>query len=166
MARSWHVLIIPALALGVLVHQMVFALRVASADVAYFNIEREVVFWGDGDHRPTTEQVSGVQAALYSAIAQRPHYADYLSMQARLFAWQGLLATTPAAANEQFNQALAVMHGALEVRPGNPYNWAQYAEYLTTQPARRQELVMAVDKVRQLGPGDVDLQKRMQALLR
>lgn len=166
MASQWRRYALPMLLLLILLHQSAFAVRVMLADLVYFNLEREVVFWGDGERRPSIEQVRAAQTTLDGAVLRRPGQADYLAMQARLFAWQGLLAVSPAAADEQFKLALAAMHRSLQERPGNPYSWAQYAEYLTTQPGSGVEVADAASKARLLGPGDPNLQTRMQALTR
>lgn len=166
MARQWPKYLVCAVLLAGLAYEGWFAARAALADIAYFSLEREVVFWGDGERQPSPEQMSAAQSTLDAALKRRPAHADYLAMQARLYAWQGLLAGSPAAANEQFKLALATMQQSLQQRPANPYGWAQYAEYLTTQPDSETDLATAVSRAKALGPGDPKLQSRMQALVR
>jgi hypothetical protein len=165
MADSLRKSLLPLMLIVLLCVQASFAIKVMLADILYFGIEREVVFWNDGDSRPAVSTVSAVQSRINEALGLWPEHPDYLSMQARLFAWQGLLADNQIAANEQFNLALAAMRQSLIDRPGNPYSWAQYAEYLTTQPQLVDDFAEAVEKVRELGPGDPNLQLRIQALL-
>ncbi|MES2606902.1 MAG: hypothetical protein V4603_18380 [Pseudomonadota bacterium] len=165
MHNPWRKYLLGVSVLFALAYEGSFAARVALADLAYFGLERDVVFWGDGERRPSVEQVTAAQSVLDTALARRPAHADYLAMQARLYAWQGLIGN-PAAADEQFKLALASMRQSLQQRPGNPYSWAQYAEYLTTQQGSGTELAVAVETARTLGPGDPKLQTRMQALIR
>jgi tetratricopeptide (TPR) repeat protein len=142
----------------------VFGFRVMRADLLYFNIERELVFWGSNERQPTAAELADALQRIDRALQYWPDNADYLVMKARILIWHGVIAGDTQVADGHFKQALAVMERALAVRPSNPYSWALYAEYLTTQPDRGGDLTAAVAKVRLLGPGDPNLQKRMQAI--
>jgi len=156
--------VVSALVLLLLLHQGKFALQVLLSDPLYFNAQREVVFWGEEEFRPQPERVAGVRESMDRALFWWPEHPDYLGLKARLQIWQGLVAQDRVAAAEQFRQAIGTMEAALAVRPGNPYSWAQYAEYLRTQPDRSADVEAAIRKVAELGPGDSALQQRMQAL--
>ena len=156
--------LLAALLLAGLVVAMVFAFRLMRADLLYFNVERELVFWGSNDRQPSATEVTDALQRITKALEYWPDNPDYLVMQARILVWHGVIAGDTRTADGHFEQALSTMERALAVRPSNPYSWALYAEYLTTQPERRSDLVAAVAKVRQLGPGDPGLQQRMQAL--
>ncbi len=161
--RSAH---LPALVLlAILAWAGSFAVGVMQADLLYFNIEREVVFWGTANQQPAAEAIAGVKQRMDSALRNWPDNPDYLAMQARLHVWEGVIATDRVAANESFRLALDSMRTSLAERPGNPYGWAQYAEYLTTQPDSAAELAVAVEKAMTLGAGDPKLQQRMQVLV-
>jgi len=151
--------------LAVLLWTGSFAVGVLQADLLYFNIEREVVFWGNNKQQPAKETIAGVQQRMETALHKWPDNPDYLAMQARLHAWQGVIATNRQTASENFRRAIESMRTSLRERPGNPYGWAQYAEYLNTQPDSASELAVAVDKAMKLGAGDPKLQQRMQALV-
>lgn len=153
-----------AVLLAVLAVAAVFAVKVLRSDLLFFNIEREVVFWGSSAERPTTATIAAAQQRIDQTLRYWPDHPDYLAMQARLHAWQGLVATDRLVADGHFKLALASLKQSLTDRPGNPYGWAQYAEYLTTQPDNARELAAAVAKVEALGPGDPKLQQRMQPL--
>jgi len=156
--------VVSALVLLVLLHQGKFALQVLLSDPLYFNAQREVVFWGADAFRPQPERVAGVRESMDRALRWWPEHPDYLGLKARLQIWQGLVAPDRGAAAEQFRLAIDSMEASLAVRPGNPYSWAQYAEYLKTQPERAADLALAIRKVELLGSGDPILQQRMRAL--
>lgn len=157
-------LVLPVAVLALLLWQAPFALRVLLSDPLYFSAQREVVFWGQEEFRPEAARIAEVRQWLETALRHWPAHPDYLVLQARVHIWQGLGASDRSAADEQFRLAIADMEAALAVRPGNPYSWALYAEYLKTQPARAADLELAIRKVALLGPGDPSLQRRMQAL--
>lgn len=154
--------LVPLLAL--LLWQVAFSVQVMRADPLYFAVQREVVFWSDEQYRPESQRVAELQARMQQAQALWPQQADYHALQARLQTWQGLLATSRQDANASYAAAAASMEQALRWRPANPWNLAQYAEYLATQPARSSELQAASAKAMALAPGDAALQARMQAL--
>lgn len=143
----------------------ILAARIMIADVLFFNVERDVVYWGTNNQKPTENEVTRAQAGIGKALQFWPRNPDYLAMAARLQAWQGQIAGNQEAANGQFRLAMDTMYQSLLERPGNPYSWAQYAEYVATQPGKRLELVLAIEKAKRLGPGDASLQKRVQAIL-
>lgn len=159
---AWFILL-PLLL--VLLWQAGFAVQVLRSDPVYFAVQREVVFWNDEAYRPDAGRVTVLQQQMQKAQALWPENADYHALQARLQTWQGLLADTNQASTAHFAAAAATMELSLQWRPANPWSLAQYAEYLATQPARRSELQGVIAKARQLAPGDVALQERMQALL-
>ncbi|GEM_PF-3077522 len=152
------------LILLVLLHQGYFALRVVRSDLLFFDAQREVVFWGQEEYRPAAAQIAAVQQRMDKAAEQWPGNPDYLALQARLQIWQALTTTDRPQADQLFRQAIHSMELSLRIRPGNPYSWGQYAEYLATQPGRAADLATAVEKASVLGKGDSALQKRMQAL--
>lgn len=158
-ARAMSMVLLAVLAVG-----SVFAFRVLASDLLFFSIEREVVFWGTSAERPTSAMIAAAQQRIDQTLRYWPDHPDYLAMQARLHAWQGLVATDRLVADAHFKRALASLRLALVDRPGNPYSWAQYAEYLYTQPDNARELAAAVEKVGLLGRGDPRLQQRMAAL--
>lgn len=156
--------LLTAVLLAGLAVAIIFAARVIRADLLYFNVERELVFWGSNNRQPAAAEVAGALQRINIALQYWPDNPDYLVLKARIHVWEGVLAGNGPSADGYFEQALHSMERALAVRPSNPYSWALYAEYLTTQPDRRSDLSAAVAKVRQLGPGDPSLQQRMQAL--
>lgn len=164
MAEGLSTRIVAALLLAMLLPAVLFAGRVLMSDLLFFNIEREVVFWGNSAERPTAATITATQQRMDQTLRYWPDHPDYLAMQARLHAWQGLVATDRLVADGHFKRALTSLRQALVERPGNPYNWAQYAEYLATQPDNAVELAAAVQKVALLGAGDPRLQQRMAAL--
>lgn len=160
--RLHWALLTPLLAL--LLWQAGFALQVLRADPRYFLVQREVVFWGDEQYRPTPQRVTELQQSMHKAQELWPQQADYHALQARLQAWQGLLATSRREANVHYVAALASMEQSLRWRPANPWSLAQYAEYLTTQPARAEAVREVAAKALALAPGDAALQARLRPL--
>ena len=161
---TWsRVAIVPVLLL--LLWQGVFAVQVLVSDVLNFKVQRTVIFWGVSDNKPTAGEIALVRGQMESALGLWPQNPDYLALLARLYGWQGQIADR-SAANEQYRLAIVTMRKSLEQRGGNPYSWAQYAEYLATQRDRKIELDIAAERVRLLGAGDQKLQQRMQALVR
>ncbi len=158
-------MLIPALLVLLLAYQCMFAVRVMISDGLNFSVQRVMAYWGVEGSKPAASDVGAAQQTVEQALWLWPRHPDYLSLQARLQVWQGQIAPSKQAANAQFKLAIATMHQSLVERPGNPYSWAQYAEYLATQRDKRIELFSAVEKVKSLGAGDPALQKRAQALL-
>jgi len=165
MARTMR-LAVPVLLVLLLAWQCVFAVQVIISDALDFSVQREMVFWGVEGKKPTQAEVDAAQTRMEQAVSLWPLNPDYLALLARLHAWQGQIATSRSAANEQYSLAISTMHLSLLERSGNPYSWAQYAEYLATQQDKRLELAIVVEKVKGLGPGDLKLQQRVQALVR
>ena len=165
MTSRWHVTFLPVTLVLFLVWQCVFAVHAMMADALNFSVQREMVFWGIAGKIPAAAEIAAARERMESALALWPHHPDYLSLLARIHAWQGQISANKPEADKAFKLAITTMHQSLVERPGNPFSWAQYAEYLSTQRDKRLELLLAVDKVRTLGAGEAGLQKRMQALV-
>jgi hypothetical protein len=158
--RYWALLILP-----LLVQQGVYALNVVRADFIHFAVQRDVVFWGNDDLQPAPARVDILQQRIELAMELVPGHADYLALHARILAWQAVLAPERRVSNANVLLAIASMQQSLKARPANPYSWAQYAEYLATQPLRRNELQEVVVRIATLAPGDSGLQQRSRSLL-
>ncbi|HTQ98852.1 MAG TPA: hypothetical protein VMH83_02635 [Candidatus Acidoferrum sp.] len=165
MTALWRQRTLAVMVLLLLAWQGTFAVQVLVSDVITFVVQRDVIYWGSADRKPTAEAVDDALVRIDQALVLWPRHPDYLALKARLFAWRGQIAVTRDDADTQFRFAIDTMRQALEQRPSNPYNWAQYAEYLATQRGRTLEVRQAADKVRMLGAGEARLQERMQALL-
>jgi len=147
-----------------LVWQGEFALRVLRSDMDFFQIQRGMVFWGSGEARPSQEQVDAMAFRVDATVALWNTHPDYLAMQARIVAWQAVLASG-AERSAYIEEAARLMSLSLAIRPANPYSWAQYAEYLRALPGQEAELDVAASKAMNLAPGDFALTERMRALL-
>ena len=70
----------------------VFGFRVMRADLLYFNIERELVFWGSNERQPTAAELADALQRIDRALQYWPDNADYLVMKARILIWHGVIA--------------------------------------------------------------------------
>jgi hypothetical protein len=148
---------------AVLIWQARFAFGVMRADWLYFQLDRIMVFW-DAQNRPNAAQLKEAQRQVDVAMVYWPNQADYLTMEARISAWQAVTAELQPQADAAMQKALGAVQQALQQRPANPYSWAQYAEYLAASPGKSAELAIAINKVKELAPGDVKLQQQVQSL--
>jgi hypothetical protein len=162
-ARSGKLL--PALVvIAVLLVQGRYAWQVLVSDLIVFNVQRDMVFWGNAGSLPEASSVAAVNSEMDRALALRQLNPDFLALKARLQAWEALLAKDNAASLAGIRYAAETMQISLQERPSNPYSWLQLAEYLRVLPDREVEFRQALDKVRELGPGDPTLQQRVMEL--
>jgi hypothetical protein len=148
----------------VLVFEGRFAWDVMLSDMIVFNIQRDMVFWGNNGTVPAKQSVAEVSSDMDRALALWQLNPDYLSLKARLQVWTGLTAGDNDASLAGISHAADTMHTSLQVRPANPYSWLQLAEYLRVLPGSDKAYTEALDKVRMLAPGDPVLQKRVSDL--
>jgi len=99
--------LLAAMFAGIALYSAASSFRLAQQDFLYTSVATEVSFWGRGDYEPTAFTTELAVRGVERLIQQAPANSKYLSLQAKLYSWQGYWAQDTSTKSEFGQMAVA-----------------------------------------------------------
>jgi len=122
--------LLAAMFAGIALYSAASSFRLAQQDFLYTSVATEVSFWGRGDYEPTAFTTELAVRGVERLIQQAPANSKYLSLQAKLYSWQGYWAQDTSTKSEFGQMAVASQYSALGHRPAYLQSWKNLSEYV------------------------------------